>query len=38
VLYHLNFDPKTVVMGAVLLVLNILMLYHYRNKYKGILN
>jgi len=37
VLYHIAYDPDAIGMGAALLVLNILMLYNYRDKYKDLL-
>lgn len=36
VLYHLALDPGGVAMGAALLVLNIVMLYAYKDNYKGL--
>lgn len=36
VLYHLALDPGGVMMGAVLLILNIVMLYAYKDSYKGL--
>lgn len=38
VLYHLAFEPGSMVRGIVLLVLNIVMLYVYKDKYKDLLN
>ncbi len=37
ILYHLAFDPKGMPMGIALLVLNIAMLYNYKDKYKSML-
>ena len=37
VLYHLSLDPNSIIMAIVLLVLNITMLYLYKDKYKGLL-
>ena len=37
VLYHATLDPNGIVMGLALLVLNIAMLYAYKDKYKDIL-
>ena len=36
VLYHLAFDPAGLLMGGALLVLNIVMLYAYKDNYKGL--
>jgi uncharacterized membrane protein YphA (DoxX/SURF4 family) len=38
VLYHITFDQGGLPMGSVLLVLNIVMLYVYKDKYKDLLN
>ncbi|PCJ94604.1 MAG: DoxX family protein [Flavobacteriaceae bacterium] len=38
VLYHITLDMDSIVMGAVLLVLNIVLLYGYKDKYKDLLN
>lgn len=38
VLYHLALDSANVVMAIVLLILNIAMLYSYRDKFKGLLS
>ena len=38
VLYHLTLDPGSTMMAAVLLVLNIVMLYAYKDNYKGLLS
>ncbi|MCK5442474.1 MAG: DoxX family membrane protein [Maribacter sp.] len=38
VLYHVALDQAGIPMGGVLLVLNIVMLYVYKDKYKGLLN
>jgi putative oxidoreductase len=38
VLYHINLDSTNIMMALVLLVLNIVMLYFYKDKYKGILS
>lgn len=37
VLYHATIDPDTILMAAVLLILNIIMLFIYKDRYKGIL-
>ena len=37
VLYHITLDQGSLPMGAVLLVLNIVMLYGYKDKYKDLL-
>lgn len=37
VLYHATIDPDTTLMAAVMLVLNIIMLFIYKERYKGIL-
>ena len=36
VLYHLTLDPGAIAMGLVLLVLNIVMLFAYKDNYKGL--
>ncbi len=36
VLYHLAFDPSNLPMAGALLVLNIVMLYAYKDNYKGL--
>ena len=38
VLYHLALDSGSVIMAIALLVLNIAMLYLYKDKYKGLLS
>jgi len=38
VLFHLTLDPGGIAGGAVLLILNIAVLYGYKNKYKDLLN
>lgn len=38
VLYHATMDQGSIVMAIVLLVLNIVMLYAYKDKYKDLLN
>ncbi len=38
VLYHVALDQAGIPMGGVLLVLNIVMLYVYKDKYKGLLS
>lgn len=37
VLYHVSLDRGGIVMGLILLVLNIVMLYGYKERYQGIL-
>ncbi len=37
VLYHLAFDPNGLKMGGMLLILNIVMLFAYKDKYKALL-
>ncbi|HEX9825352.1 MAG TPA: DoxX family membrane protein [Flavobacteriaceae bacterium] len=37
ILFHLSLDPKGIGPGLVLFLLNILMLYYYRDKYKALL-
>lgn len=37
ILFHLTLDPVSIGPGLVLFLLNILMLYHYRDKYKALL-
>lgn len=37
VLYHLTLDPATTMMALVLLLLNIIMLFAYKDKYKELL-
>ncbi len=37
-LYHVTLDQGGLVMGAALLILNIIMLYAYKDKYKDLLN
>lgn len=36
-LYHVNFDPASIVMAIVLLALNIIMLLVYKDRYKSLL-
>jgi putative oxidoreductase len=38
VLYHVALDSANVMMALVLLVLNLVMLYSYKDKYKGLLS
>jgi len=38
VLYHLTLDSASVMMAVVLLVLNVIMLYSYKDSYKGLLS
>ena len=38
VLYHLSLDPGSTMMAVVLLVLNLVMLYIYKDKYKDLLS
>jgi len=38
VLYHATMDSSSIAMALVLLVLNIVMLYNYKDKYKDLLN
>jgi uncharacterized membrane protein YphA (DoxX/SURF4 family) len=38
VLYHLTLDPANTMMAAVMLILNIVMLYAYKDNYKGLLS
>ena len=38
VLYHLTLDPASVMMAVVLLVLNVVMLYAYKDSYKELLS
>jgi len=38
VLYHATLDPDGIPMGAALLVLNVVMLYAFKDKYKDLLN
>ena len=37
VLYHATMEPDSIVMGLVLLVLNVFMLFVYKDKYKALL-
>src|SRR5690606_17228093 len=37
VLYHATIDPDTILMAAVMLILNIIMLFIYKNRYRDIL-
>ncbi|NNC69957.1 MAG: DoxX family membrane protein [Flavobacteriaceae bacterium] len=37
VLYHATLDPASIGLGIVLLVLNLVMLYAYKDHYKGLL-
>jgi putative oxidoreductase len=36
ILYHMALDSANIVMGIVLLVLNVVMLYNYKDKYKDL--
>ena len=38
VLYHATMDSSSIAMALVLLVLNVVMLYNYKDKYKDMLN
>ncbi len=38
VLFHLTLDPANTMMAAVMLILNIVMLYAYKDNYKGLLS
>ena len=38
VLYHLAFEPETIMMAGVLLLLNLVVMYAHKNEYKGLLN
>lgn len=38
VLYHATMDSSSIAMALVLLVLNVVMLYNYKDKYKDLLN
>ena len=38
VLYHIGLDSANIMMAVVLLVLNVFMLYSYKDKYKGLLS
>ena len=38
VLYHLALDSANIIMAVVLIVLNIVMFYNYKDKYKNLLN
>ncbi len=37
VLYHLAFDPAGIMMGSIFLILNIVMIFSYKDKYKEML-
>ena len=38
VLFHLTLDPANTMMAAVMLILNIVMLYAYKDNYKGLMS
>jgi len=38
VLYHATMDSSSIAMAVVLLVLNVVMLYNYKDKYKDLIN